>query len=135
MPVLFIESIKHFGRAHVKKLHDANILTCDDLLRATRTTSFRQTLSAQTSIPEEVLLNYAHYAEFFRIKGIGKQYADLLWATGVDSLATLKRWGPEFLIQKMAVVNRERRIVKRIPAIRQLEKWIGEAMSLPVILK
>ncbi len=44
-------------------------------------------------------------ADLYRIKGIGKEYAELLEAAGVDTVPELAQRAPANLLEKMAAAN------------------------------
>ena len=56
-----------------------------------------------------------------RIKGIRKEYAELLQAAGVDTVKELKYRNPANLAKAMAEANRKRKMVRLLPS----EKVVG----------
>ncbi len=51
----------------------------------------------------------------FRVKGIGEEYSDLLEAAGVDTVPELAQRRADNLTQKMAEVNEQKQLVRRLP--------------------
>lgn len=74
---------------------------------------------------------YGARADLFRIKGIAGEYAELLKASGVDTVAALARRNAANLAKVMEEKNSARKIVRQVPTERQVEGWIAEAKSLP----
>ena len=74
-------------------------------------------------------------ADLFRIRGVGEEYSDLLEATGVDTVPELSRRNPVSLVRQMHQVNERRHLVRRMPALSQVERWIGEAKVLPRVVR
>ena len=73
--------------------------------------------------------------DLFRIHGVGSEYADLLEASGVDTVKELATRNPANLTAKMAEVNNEKKLVRRIPTEKMVEKWVNEAKTLPGALE
>lgn len=70
-------------------------------------------------------------ADLSRIKGVSTQYADLLEASGVDPVPELAQRNVEKLHAKMTEVNDSRNMVRKIPALSQVQNWIEQAKTLP----
>ena len=62
-----------------------------------------------------------------RIKGIGKQFAELLEAAGVDTIKELKTRNPENLYQKIAEVNKAKKLTRRVPSLKMVKDFIKKA--------
>ena len=67
-----------------------------------------------------------------RIKGISKEYAELLQAAGVDTVKELKYRNPANLAQAMADANKKRKMVRLLPSEKVVERWIENAKKLPL---
>jgi sporulation protein YlmC with PRC-barrel domain len=70
-------------------------------------------------------------ASRFSIKGVGKGYADLLAAAGVDTVPELAERAAESLHQKLLEANEERRLVRRPPTLAQVKGWAEQARQFP----
>ena len=66
------------------------------------------------------------------IKGISKEYAELLQAAGVETVRELKHRNPAKLAAAMAAANRARKLVRVLPSEKTVARWIGEAKTLPL---
>jgi len=67
----------------------------------------------------------------FQNQGVGEEYYDLLEEAGVDTVAELANRKPENLHSKMVEVNEAKKLVRRPPALKQVQGWIDEAKKLP----
>ena len=76
-PITDIEGIEG-EKAEILK--SVRIRTTERLLEAARTVKGRKALAEKTGIPEKQLLCWANGADRMRIKGINKEYAELLQA-------------------------------------------------------
>ena len=131
-PVIEVEGI---GPVYGKKLNDAGIKNTDQLLNACKTKAMRVKLAADSGIDESHILRFANMVDLFRIHGVGSEYADLLEASGVDTVKELATRNPANLTAKMAEVNNEKKLVRRIPTEKTVEKWVNEAKTLPGALE
>jgi len=110
----------------------AGIRSTDRLLEAARTVKGRKLLAEQTGFSEKQLLYWANVADRMRIKGISKEYADLLQAAGVDTVKELKYRNPHNLAKAMADANRKRKLVRLLPSEKVVKRWIENAKLLPL---
>jgi predicted flap endonuclease-1-like 5' DNA nuclease len=115
-----------------KLLKSEGIRSSDSLLEAARTVRGRRVLSEQTGIAPYKLLAWANRADCMRIRGVSREYADLLHAAGVDTVKELKHRNPANLASRMAAANRARKLVRLLPSEKVVERWIGHAKSLPL---
>jgi hypothetical protein len=67
-----------------------------------------------------------------KIKNLGKDYADLLEAVGVESVADLKRRNPESLHEMMNGINQRKKIVDRMPSLKRVTKWIDDSKDIVI---
>ena len=65
-----------------------------------------------------------------RVKGIGKQFSELLEAAGVDTVKELKQRNAENLAAKMREVNQAKRLTRTVPSSFQIKGWVEQAKSL-----
>lgn len=61
------------------------------LLEAGSTRKGRDELAAKTEIASRLILEWVNHVDLFRVKGVGEEYADLLEASGVDTVPDLAR--------------------------------------------
>ncbi len=129
-----IVDIEGIGPVYGAKLEAASIATTGDLLKACADPKGRKALAQSTGIDEARLLKWANMADLMRIKGIGKQYAELLEAAGVDTVKELKQRVAANLAAKMAEVNAARKLTRAVPAAKMVAGWIEQAKNLPPML-
>jgi predicted flap endonuclease-1-like 5' DNA nuclease len=84
-----LEEIEGVGAAYGQKLSAVGITTTDELLAKGATASGRKALAEQSGIGEGLILRWVNHADLYRVSGIGKQFAELLEAAGVDSVPEL----------------------------------------------
>ena len=61
-----------------------------------------------TGIGHDLILRWVNHVDLFRIKGVQKRYAELLEASGVDSVPELAQRDPANLHPKMTSVNEKK---------------------------
>ena len=59
------------------------------------------------------------------------QYSELLEAAGVDTVVELSNRKPENLTKKMEEVNAEKHLVRAVPYLKMVTKWVEQAKALP----
>lgn len=126
-----INSIEGIGPVYESKLKEIGISTTEELLEKGATKKGRKTIAEETGISEKLILTWVNHTDLFRIKGIGPQYAELLEASGVDTVPELATRKPENLLKKMTEVNEDKKLVRGLPVLKQVEKWIEQAKELP----
>lgn len=130
-----VDAVEGIGPVMGEKLRKAGISDTDTLLQSLTTPTKRSSLSKETGIPEKTVLRFANMVDLFRIKGIGPQYAELLEASGVDTVKELAQRVPANLLGKLDEVNSARNISGRIPTEKELVRWVSEAKELPRVLE
>ncbi|MCM1110112.1 MAG: DUF4332 domain-containing protein [Clostridium sp.] len=126
-----IIDIEGIGSVYAEKLTAAGIATVAEYLEKTSTPAGRKVLAAETGIPVANILRWTNHADLMRIDGIGPQYAELLEAAGVDTVAELKQRKAENLHTRMAEVNETRHLTGRVPTAAELQRMIDQAATLP----
>lgn len=119
--------------AAVLKCH--GIRSTASLLEKTCTLSQRRLLAEKTGLDARKILCWANVADRMRVKGISKEYAELLSAAGVDTVKELKVRNPANLAQAMAEANKKRKLVRLLPSERLVARWIESAKDLPLKIK
>ncbi len=126
-----IDEIEGIGEKYAKKLAKAGIKTVEDLLEKGATKKGRSELAKLTGLSEKLILTWVNHADLFRVKGIGKQYAELLEAAGVDTVVELSKRNPENLLNAMIKTNKKKNLVRALPYLKQVKKWVEQAKKLP----
>ena len=130
-----INEIEGIGLAYREKLQAAGIQNVEGLLQEAATPKGRKELEAKTGIGHHHLLRWVNQADLFRVKGIGRQYAELLEKAGVDSVLELAERNPEHLHAKLAEVNEAHHHVKVVPSAEHVKHWVEEAKALPRVVQ
>lgn len=125
-----IEEIEGIGPTYGEKLTAAGIKTTEDLLAHCGTAPGRQKAAGATGLSEGQLLKWANMADMMRIKGIGPQFAELLEASGVDTVKELRTRNAENLATKMAEVNEVKNLTNAVPAMATITGWIDQAKTM-----
>ena len=129
-----IEQIEGIGPAYGHKLRAAGIRSTTALLKAAADPAGRKKLEADTGIDHGRILAWANMADLMRINGVGKQFAELLEAAGVDTVKELKMRNAANLAERMGEVNAAKKLTRVVPAESMIAKWIAEAKDLAPIL-
>ncbi len=135
MTNLKIEDVEGIGPAIGGKLRACGIEDSDHLLAETKTAKQRKTLAEKAGINEKQVLKYANMVDLYRISGVGKEFAELLEASGVDTVPELAQRNPADLAKKLAEVDKAKKLTKRIPTEAEVTKWVAQAKSLPRALE
>jgi predicted flap endonuclease-1-like 5' DNA nuclease len=125
-----IAEIEGIGPVYAEKLLAAGIKTTDDLLEQCCTPSGRKRLSEHTGLGEGFILKWANMADLMRVSGIGRQYAELLEAAGVDTIKELRQRNAENLAAKMQEVNEAKKLSGAAPPATTIADWIAKAKAL-----
>ena len=116
----------------IASLKATGIRTTATLLEAAKNPKGRKDLAKKTGIDQKRLLEWANKADKMRVKGLGKEYAELLQAVGVDTVRELKYRNPEKLAQALASANKKRKLVRLVPTEKAVGRWIEAAKKLPL---
>lgn len=129
-----IEEIEGIGPVYGEKLGKASIKTVEGLLKAGATKAGRKKIAEESGIDEGKILDWVNMADLFRIKGVASQFAELLKASGVDTVKELRTRNAENLHAKLTEVNAEKKLTRVVPSLSQVTDFIEQAKSLePVI--
>jgi len=126
-----IKEIEGIGPAYAAKFAKIGINTVHALLDKGCTQTGRKDLAEKTGISETLILEWVNMADLFRIEGIGEEYSDLLEEAGVDTVVELSKRVPENLYAKLKKANEEKKLVKQLPTVDTVKKWIEHAKKLP----
>jgi predicted flap endonuclease-1-like 5' DNA nuclease len=118
-----------------EKLIDSGIETTERLLEAAATKKGRRDLAKKTRIPQSLLLRWVNLADLLRVNGIGKKYMNLLKEAEVVSISELSARNPEDIHAKIVEINKNKRIVKREPRLRDIQSWIVHSKQLPAMVE
>ncbi|MGB3849472.1 MAG: DUF4332 domain-containing protein [Tunicatimonas sp.] len=125
-----ITSIDGIGVQLQKKLAKANIRSVEGLLKEGCTKKGRKSIAETSGIDEKKLLDLVNMADLFRIKGVSTQYAELLKASGVDTVKELRTRKPENLQVKMAETNQKKKLTRVVPSVKMITKFVEGAKEI-----
>ena len=108
-----IIDIEGVGEVYAAKLTAVGIEKVEQLLEKCAAPAGRKALAEQTGIADGLILKWANHADLFRIKGVGPQFAELLEASGVDTVKELKH---------------------RVPALKEVVKMVEQAKALSAVM-
>ena len=129
--LLVIEGV---GEVYAQKLKAAGIRSTEALLHAGITPKGRKDLAEKSGIGDALILEWVNHVDLFRIKGVGEEYSDLLEEAGVDTVPELAQRKAENLLEKMTQVNAKKKLVRRLPVLKQVADWIEQAKKLPRVI-
>jgi len=131
-----LTKVEGIGKRYQKQLNKAGILTTEALLKEGATRKGRNRLAKESGISVKLILEWVNHADLYRINGVGEEYADLLEASGVDTVVELGKRVPENLLSKMAKANSKgkRKLVRQLPGINQVKKWLRQAKRLKRVI-
>ena len=132
MKLLEVEGI---GPKNAEKLIAAGVANVEALLEQGATVKGRKTIAEKSGIAEALILQWVNHVDLFRIKGVGSEYADLLEAAGVDTVPELAQRKADNLVKKMTEVNEAKKLVRKLPVLKQVEEWVEQAKQLPRVIK
>lgn len=120
-----------------QKLRAFRIRTTTRYLEKAKTPRGRKALADLMEISASEILRLANKADLMRIKGIGDDYTELLFAAGVDTVRELRLRKPSQLAQKMVVANetaatKGKKLVRLLPSEKTIQRWIEQAKTLPL---
>jgi predicted flap endonuclease-1-like 5' DNA nuclease len=124
-----ITEIEGIAAEYVRKLEKAGITTTEHLLAKARDSRARESLALRTGIGEKHLARWAAMADLMRVKGIGRQYSELLLAVGVDSTEKLTTFNPGDLVRLMQDQKKAKKLAGGVPKLTDVEQWQDELRS------
>ncbi len=130
-----LTSIAELDAETLALLKKAGIRSTGSLLENTRTLAQRKKVAAETGLDARKLLCWANLADRMRVKGVSKEYAELLAAAGVDTVKDLKVRNPANLAKRMSDANKARKLVRLLPSERMVARWIESAKELPLKIR
>ncbi|PIE25506.1 MAG: ferredoxin [Planctomycetota bacterium] len=134
MPQYKITEVEGIGPSHSEKLKTVGIDSTDDFLKLCCSKKGRNEVAEKTGISQKLILSWTNMADLMRIGGIGKQFAELLEAAGVDTVKELATRNAANLATKMTEVNAEKNLTKGAVTEGQVQGWIDEAKKTdPVV--
>ncbi len=129
-----ITDIQGIGTDVAEILKSGGIRTTVGLLRATKTPKQRLKIAVKTGAPKKSVLDWVTAADRMRVKGVGWEYSELLRAAGVRTVNELRYRSPQKLAQAMQEANTKRKLVRVLPSVNTVTRWIEIAKKLPSVI-
>lgn len=129
-----IIDVEGIGPVYSEKLKAAGINDSGQLLEKGKTAKGRKELEEATGISGKLILTWVNHADLYRIKGVGPQFAELLEASGVDTVKEFARRNAENLVAKMNEENEKHHRVGRVPSVTEVQRMIDQAKELPGVI-
>lgn len=129
-----ITEIQGIGMELAAILKSDGIRTTVGLLRMAKTPKQRLKIAVKTGAPEKSVLDWVTAADRMRVKGVGWEYSELLRAAGVRTVNELRFRNPQKLAQAMHDANTKRKLVRVLPSVNMVARWIETAKKLPSVI-
>ena len=126
-----LTSIQGINEAIEAKLNAAGINNVNDLLAEGATRQGREESAARSGLSAAQMLKFVHYADLFRVRGIGGQTAAMLESAGVNTVAELAQSNASSLQAKLQQATAGKKATRNVPTEQQVADWIAEAKTLP----
>lgn len=129
-----LTAIEGIGDSYAEKLATTGITSLEKLLETCCEKKGRRAIAEKSDLSEDQILDWVNRADLTRIKGVSTQYSDLLECAGIDSVPELGQRNAANLLSKMAEVNEEKKVVRKLPVLSQVEDWVAQAKALPKLV-
>ena len=129
-----IIDIQGIGPVYAEKLKAIGVNKVSQLLEKGKTAKGRKEIEEATEIRHDLVLTWVNHADLFRIKGVGPHFAELLEASGVDTVKEFAHRKAENLVAKMNEVNEAKHLTRRVPTEVEVQRMIDQAKELPAVV-
>lgn len=128
-----IEDIEGIGPKFAQALAKAGVKSISDLRTAGKSAAGRQTIADKSGMKIENVTNWVKAADLLRINAMTPDWAELLVASGVDSVKELAQRDAGNLRATMEKTNTSgaKSISPNLPGADQLAAFIAQAKGLP----
>ncbi len=133
--LVYLREIRGVNPEYVKSLEAAGIKNTKQLFERARTAKDRAELSEATDIPVKDVLELTKLSDLARIGGLGAAYLRLFYETGADTIQGLSQWDPQTLSERLHAVNKQRRLTKIVPSLKDVTNYIEKAKELPKVIE
>lgn len=130
-----ITDIQAIGADAAEILKRQGIRTTVGLLGSAKTPKQRLKIAEKIGIADEHVLGWVTAADRMRVKGVGWEYAQLLLAVGVKTAKELKYRNPQKLVDQMVAANNKRKLVRVLPSVSMVSRWIDSAKKLSPVIR
>ena len=128
-----IEDIEGIGPVYGGKLRKIDIYWVHKLLETGKTPEGRAEIVQKTGIDHRLILKWVNHADLLRVAGVTPNWAELMEASGVDTVKELQHRVPANLQKKMEETNPTNgngRYAPTVPDVETVSKWVELAKKL-----
>ena len=129
-----VETIEGIGSGFGNKLKAGGIDTTEALLRICATDEGIKRVCSLVDLDEATVRNWGTMADLIRIRGLGGQWAELMWRAGVKSVQDLASRDISDLRARMREVNTREHRVAELPGEKRVARFLAEAGRLEPVL-
>ena len=129
-----IDEVEGIGPTYAAKLKEIGIDDTDDFLKLCCDAKGRDEAAEKTGISEKLILTWANMADLMRVSGIGKQYAEILHAAGVDTIKELRTRNAANLAEAMKKINDEKNLANANASESSVQDWIEKAKTMEPLI-
>lgn len=129
-----IAEIEGIGPVFREKLEKIGVLTTENLLEKGATQAGRAALAASTEIEEKRIMTFVSRADFMRIKGVGRQFSELLQNVNIHTVDQLAAASADAVNAEMTKVNEVKHLTKVVPSVKQIQGFIDIAKGLDAVV-
>ena len=129
-----IDEVEGIGPTYAAKLQEIGIDDTDDFLKLCCDAKGRAEAAEKTGISEKLILTWANMADLMRINGVGKQYAEILHAAGVDTVKELRTRNAANLAEAMKKINEEKNLANANASESSVQEWIDKAKEMEPLI-
>jgi predicted flap endonuclease-1-like 5' DNA nuclease len=130
-----ITDIRGIGADTALILRSEGIRTTVALLQCAKTPKQRLKIATKVGIDDKRILDWVTAADRMRVKGVGWEYSELLSAAGVKTVKELQFRNPQKLVDQMTQANTRRKLVRLLPWVKVVQRWIESAQKLPPAIR
>jgi predicted flap endonuclease-1-like 5' DNA nuclease len=130
-----ITEIRGIGADTALILKSQGIRTTGALLHLAKTPKQRLRIAEKVGTEDKQVLDWVTAADRMRVKGVGWEYAELLSAAGVKTVQELKYRNAQKLHDRMTEANAMGKLVRLLPSIKIVQRWIENAKKLPPTIR
>jgi len=129
-----INQIEGIGSRYADRLHHCGIDYLEQFLKCCASPGERKRLAERSGISRKLIMKWTNQADLTRIKGIGEEYSELLERAGVDTVIELAQRNARNLIHQLKQTNDRLHLVRRLPGLSKVERWVSQARKLPRLI-
>ena len=129
-----IETIEGIGEGFGKRLRADGVDTTEKLLLMCANDDGIAAVCKCVDLDADTIKNWGTMADLIRIKGLGGQWAELMWRAGVNSVQNLGKQDIGPLRERMREANEAEHRVAELPGEKRVARFIQEASEMDPVL-